>query len=175
MRKDEFNSKIAEMKWRSVSTLQKAAVPLVYGLGGKFEVSEIDLLPERGVVIVYGHYEGRGSLIRFVEGLGGDNPSAWIEIFLTKLPDEVPEAFSEEVEKLKTEFDIEPVSRNEGIALGTTLSHATDVDEIKCIYKHLQEQGQRLLQHLEGEAPRPFVKKAAPDGPVARVNGVIIN
>lgn len=175
MTKDEFRSQIAEMEWRDVSYLQEKVIPLVYGMGGRFEVSEIDLHPDRGTVIVYGGYEDKAGLIRFSKKHGDQFPSVWIELFLTKLPEDVPEAFTREVGNLKEEFDIEPVNRKEGVAIGTRLSRVMNSNEIRIVYEHLQEQGQRLLPLLEGEAIQQAPTKSTPTTPIARVNGVIVN
>jgi len=174
MTREELFAIRKQVKWERLARLQEKLMPLVYGIGAEFEVNEVDIRPDDGLVFVLGSFRDREALIRLERSMSGGPVVPWIEIKVVDNPEEVPDSCPAAIKELEETAGVEIFFRRAWIALGTDAQGCTDGASLKSVFEHLVESADRARDILCSEAENDCPFEQARETPVVSRRGATL-
>ena len=160
MTREELFALRKQNKWERLCRLQERIMPMIYGMGDAFTVSEVDLRPDDRIVYILGTFRDCDAWIRIERPLNGGPIVLWIELKIVDNPETVPESCPAALKQLEEEAGVELLFRRAWMALGTEAHGCTDGDMLRSVFDHLLDHVHDAAKILmEGNESVPFEPK----------------
>ncbi len=144
MPKEDALMKFRAAQWALVSRFQERVMPLIYGLGTKLDIMEIDIKPRSEHVIVYSEFHDRSTIFDF-EVIHPPHLIGDIEMVLDHLPEKVPVSLFDKLPKFEECEGLHAVVNNDRLMLRMPFARISGPDELLRMLESLAEQGDKLM------------------------------
>lgn len=148
MTREELFAMRKQAKWERLARLQQQVMPMIFGMGDAFAVTEVDIRPDDRVIIVFGSFRDEEAMIRIERPLNGGPIAPWIELKIVDNPESLPKTCPALLKELEENDGVELLFRRDWMALATEAHGCTDGAELRSVFDHLLASAARAREIL---------------------------
>jgi len=170
MRIEDFKRTVQKAEIDSLSEMQNRVLPLFYKVHPSCVVNEIRLDVDDHVMSILFIYKSESYVARVEYNYYNKTPIAWIEVFVAKFEEEIPDELVGSYPKIQDELEISMVIRRSQMIIGIANVEMDFPEKLHLILEDIYQKKQvveRLLKRPDMEVKHiePFLKDCS-DGTV---------